>query len=469
METLLYRLDSAAWYARTDEYEKQFTKRDAYGDPYEMFTYDVVNDLIGLPRNFGAPEIAQSVGFKYSDGYQWADGFVPKDDEQERLVADMVHVLSKKMGAILEAPTGYGKTYLGSAIIQRIGQKACVITTKQDIMKDWRKALSEVLSIPESDVHMWHGDKEPGEDAQAVVALVQSVCKGYDRYPKEMYEQFGLVMVDEVHRMGADEFSKAMWHFPARYRVGLSATPYRRDGKEKVFHAHIGQVEVSTEVKTLPFKVILKQTGWQVPKVWQWNPEKKRKQFDFLNIPWDRAILAVKHLQDDPDRNDIIFQFCKSALKKGRNTVIFSDTVEHLTAIQLHLIANGIPEEKFGYYVGLQNPVYKLPQKEQPKNPDGTTTGYRELLRTEHATRPIVLATYKMCSEATNKPWWDTAVLATAKSDVVQIVGRILREYPGKPTPVVLDLIDGNHKVFATFAKKRRKWYESQNTEIVIR
>lgn len=458
-DTLLYRYDSAAWFARTDKLIDQFSKVDRFGEEYTLFIEDHENDLIGLPRRYGHPSIAQTKNVVYSDDYGWQDGFVPNDDEQERLVADSVHYLKQNFGMILEAPTGYGKTYLGSAIIQRLGQRPCVITTKQDIMKDWRKALSNVLCVPESDVQLWHGDKVPDESAHAVVALVQSVCKGYERYPEEMYDMFGIVLVDEVHRMGADEFSKAMWHFKAAYRLGLSATPYRKDGREGVFNAHIGNVEVSTEAKALKFKVIQARTGWKVPKVWNY----KTKKMSPLHIPWDRAIIGVKHLQDDVGRNRIIANFIRVALKRGRNTVIFSDTVDHLKCIRDFLDEEGVLDAKdFGFYVGLQSDVYKRPKKE-------TYKGYREDIRDKAATLPVCGATYKMASEATNKPWWDTAVLATSKADVVQIVGRIRREYPDKKMPVVLDLVDSNHEVFATFAKKRRKWYESEGAQIVLK
>jgi superfamily II DNA or RNA helicase len=456
---IVHRLDSAAWVARSEELIDRFTIVDRFGEEYEMFTENQWDDLLGLPRNLaGGTDIGN---FAYSDDNGWEDGFVPRDDEQERMVADAAYLFKTagKMGFIMEAPTGYGKTYLGAAVAQRLGQTVCVITTKQDIMKQWREALSNVLRIPEEEVYYWNGDTVPPPEATAVVALVQSVCKGPSRYPQEVYDRFGFVIVDEVHRMGADVFSQAMWHFPARYRMGLSATPYRKDGRENVFQAHIGDVLVSTEVKALNFKVIQARTGWEVPHIWNYQTKKKGP----LIIPWDRAIIGVKYLQEDVGRNQIIANFVRAALKKDRNIVIFSDTVDHLKFIREFLHDEGVlDEEDFGFYVGLQSDVYKRPKKEQYK-------GYREELREQAASKSVCGATYKMASEATNKPWWDTAVLATSKADVVQIVGRIRREYPDKKTPVVLDLVDSNHEVFATFAKKRRKWYESEGAEVVLR
>jgi superfamily II DNA or RNA helicase len=280
------------------------------------------------------------------------------------------------------------------------------------------------------------------------------------RYSKELYDSFGVVVVDEVQRMGADEFGKAMWYLPGRYRLGLSATPYRKDGRDEMFRAHIGEIEVWTEEQTLLPKVICVDTEWQVPEVWNYQTKEKGP----LIIPWDRAITAVKYLQEDYVRNQIICSFMRSALKKGRFTVILSDTVEHLQLIKYALVESGIEdnEENFGWYVGLTNAVYKRPKAEQYK-------GYREDIRERAKLAKIALATYKMTSEGTNVPWWDTEILATPKADVEQPVGRIRREWDGKYQPVVLDLCDYNHRVFATFAKKRREWYESIGAEIIHR
>ena len=65
-----------------------------------------------------------------------------------------------------------------------------------------------------------------------------------------------------------------------------------------------------------------------------------------------------------------------------------------------------------------------------------------------------------MASEATDLPWMDTCILATPRSDVVQIVGRVLRQYPNKKQPIVIDIIDDDSTILLNFARKRRKWYD---------
>lgn len=467
-------IGAAAQYAYEDSDDglnipENFTRKDKYGDEYKMFVENIPNKTFMVPRN-SAPYCDPDtwagiqIGLQFPEAmtYEWDDGFIPRDDEQRRMVDESVVKLGEQYygGHIMRAPTGYGKTYLGSAVIQKMGVRALVITTKDDILGDWKQALSKTLNIDEDKIGEWHGDVVPEPHHEVVVGLVQSVCKGYERYPRELYESFGMVVVDEVQRMGADKFGEAMWWLPARYRLGLSATPYRKDGRDEMFRAHIGEIEVWTEEQTLIPKVICVDTGWQVPEVWNYQTKTKGP----LIIPWDRAIIAVKHLQGDRTRNQIICRFMEAALKKGRITVILSDTVEHLQFIKDALIESGVEdtEENFGWYVGLANKVYTRPKKER-------YIGCREDIRERAKLAKIALATYKMTSEGTNVPWWDTEILATAKADVEQPVGRIRREWDGKQQPVVLDMCDYSHRVFAAFAKKRREWYDSIGAEIIHR
>ncbi len=469
-------LGAAAHYTYEDSEETldipgNFTRKDKYGDEYEMFMKNIPMHTLMVPRNsapyvdfdtFGSLEIGEDlVDGKY---YEWDDGFIPRDAEQTRMVDESAAILTSKHynGTIMQAPTGYGKTYLGSAVVQKLGMRALIITTKQDILGDWKQALSKTLNIDEDKIGEWHSDAPPPQDHhEVVVGLVQSICKGpSEKYDVDLYDSFGVVVIDEVQRMGADEFGKCMWYLPARYRLGLSATPYRKDGRDEMFRAHIGEIEVWTNEQTLIPKVICVDTEWKVPSVWNYQTKERGP----LIIPWDRAIIAVKHLQEDYERNQIICRFMRAALKKGRLTVILSDTVEHLQFIKEALVDSGIEdtEENFGWYVGLTNKVYTRPKEER-------YTGYREDIRERAKRAKIALATYKMTSEGTNVPWWDTEILATAKADVEQPVGRIRREWDGKHQPVVLDMCDYNHRVFATFAKKRREWYESIGAEIIHR
>lgn len=458
-------LHGGAGYPYDPKIAEDFTFTDRFDEEVQMYHHDVALDIIYVPRNC-TPIVTDeeqaenifgtSVGPR---GYDWDDGFIPRNSEQSRLVKESVKLLidgGVYGGHTIEAPTGFGKTWVGASIIQKMGVRACVITTKEDIMDDWKKALSSCLNIDPDQVGFWRGDQVPKKHHEVVVTLVQSACKGYPRYGYATYRDFGLVMVDEVHRMGAEKFSEAMWWFPAIYRVGLSATPYRKDGRDVVFHGHIGPTKVKTEMETMIPKVIMQNTGWVPPQVWNWEEQ----EMETLQVEPGRAIVAAKHLMKDDTRNQMIVNFVRAAYHKGRHIVIFGDTIEGLKKIQSLLVESGIEntEENMGWYTGLNSGLYDAKGKEGKK---------RQRERAKLA--KICHATYKMASEATDVPWWDTAVLTTPKADVVQIVGRIRREYPGKMTPVVFDLCDRRDMILNGFAIARLKWYKKIGAEIIMK
>jgi len=119
-----------------------------------------------------------------------------------------------------------------------------------------------------------------------------------------------------------------------------------------------------------------------------------------------------------------------------------------------------VPDEDIGYYVGTSA---------SDGSPYEGGLKARKVQREQAKAKAVVLATYQMASEATDVPWWDTCVLAIPRSDVVQIVGRIRREYPGKTQPVVLDIVDGDSPVYEAFARKRLAWYKSIGCELRIK
>ena len=119
-----------------------------------------------------------------------------------------------------------------------------------------------------------------------------------------------------------------------------------------------------------------------------------------------------------------------------------------------------MPDEDIGYYVGVTS---------GGASPYTGNLKERKRQRDQAKAKPVILATYAMASEATDIPWLDACVLATPRSDVVQIIGRIRREYPDKKQPVVLDLVDDDSRIFKAYWVKRYRWYKSLGCEIKVK
>jgi len=537
-------------------------------DEVDLF-WEETPDRIWIPRNcyLGKPKKAfdqRDIGSSIS----LSSTFESRNPEQDRLVEESVDLLNHQQSFITQAPTGFGKTVIGAEIIKRYGRRALVIITKADLRKQWFTTFKKILGLQPNKVGLIQGNTFNVAGKPIVVAMVQSLAK-FERYPPWVYQDFGLVVVDECvagdsrisllnggavsirqlhtmflegqrpgvvtynremetfewgqlenviakgakeciqsvfdggqelkttpeheflttggwveaqhltgqhrvlhfggmpvqlvaqeevgfedvydltipdthnfvanglvvhncHRMGADFFSQSMWRSSGLVRMGLSATPRRKDGKEFVFKAHIGPVRVKTEAITLIPKVLIRKYF--------------TKKLVHVYTGLGRTQKANKVLSHDTEYNKLITSFVSKAYQKKRCVVIMSEFRDHLNTLELMLRARGVKKQDIGYYVG----------------------GMSDKEADIGAGKPIVLATYQYTSEGTDYPWWDTLVMATPRSDVEQIIGRMLREYDGKPTPVILDLEAGPNKHYRMYAQNRRRMYTQKNWPVTV-
>jgi superfamily II DNA or RNA helicase len=254
----------------------------------------------------------------------------------------------------------------------------------------------------------------------------------------------GGILVHNCHRLGADHFIQAAKMFPAKYRLGLSATPERSDGRQQLFQAHIGPVMVKGNWVPMAPKILVKKTGWKVPLVPRRDEHGEWRRVPMEVIP-GRSTVVHQAMAKDPARNQEIVEYVRAAYAAGRRTLVLSTLIDdHLKPLFFLLTKAGIPGEDIGYYIGGMSSQ----QLEASKN------------------KRVVLATFKMTGEGTDVPIWDSLVLAVPLAKVKQAVGRVMRTLEGKAQPVVLDLVD-NHPTLQGFYYSRLKEYYSVNADIV--
>lgn len=429
---------AAAAFPYDERVAKNFWVHSSFDDtPLPLFrrvywkSPEGLQDVLLLPRTLApvGKEDRRSEGRLCS----FTSTFQPRDKEQSRIVTEASNLLSNEQSFIIEAPTGIGKTWMSMELIARVGRRTLVIVTKEDIKFQWIAAAKALLGLTDDEIGVIQGNKCQTQGKKLVIGMVQSLSK-MNRYPRSIFKGFGFLIVDECHRMGADKFSQAMWQQPAKLRMGLSATPYRKDGKDVVFHAHIGPVRVKSKAIPLTPQVIQLRSSWKLP----WVTWGGRHQ-PLPHTP-GRLGKVNQALAEDAHRNRCIAYWVKACLDKGRNPIVFSALKGgHLGLIEDELIKLGVKRNDIGWYVG----------------------GLKEEERYVAGRKPVVLATYSMASEATDLPWLDTCILTTPRADVVQIVGRILRQYPNKQQPLVLDIVDEDSSILNNFSRKRKNWYQS--------
>ena len=383
------------------------------------------------------------------DGYDFnfKSKFKPRDKEQSRIINETMALLDDGHNFLISAPTGCGKTWMAMDILARVGKKTLVVVTKDDIKDQWAEAAKQLLGLEwGKGIGIIQADKVAVVGQGIVIAFVQSIARE-DRYPASIFVDFGLVIWDECHRIGADFFSQSAYRVPAKLRLGFSATTERSDGKSEVLEAHIGPVMVTSELAPMKAKVIYKRSSWKVPMVHR-KVKTSSGTYAMKVIPLPhspgKCMHIVKLLAVDHPRNRMICNFIAAAYKKGRHILVQADTVEHIETFLAMIPTFGIPTSDIGWY----------------------KAGQSKVDRDKIKLKRVIVATYKMTSEATDIPRLDTLVMATPKADVRQIVGRILRTHPDKAEPVVFDIIDASSPVFNGYWNTRKKWYSGLEFEM---
>jgi superfamily II DNA or RNA helicase len=365
--------------------------------------------------------------------------------DQTSWFGETVAFLREGRSGVVVAGTGRGKTVCGYFAAYHLRRKTLVVTTKDDIYKQWIEGARAFLGLAEHEIGEIRQDKCQVVGTSFVVAMIHSLSRA-GKYPSWIGEGFGLVIFDECHRVPAEHFSVVASMFKAKLRLGLSATPERADGKELLVQAHIGPVRARADAQLVVPKVLRYSSGWQCPRRYVQMEDGtrviERLPHEAGQTTWIEKIMAA-----DPTRNHFIGELVAAAYHRHRKLVLFSTLHAHLESLHRVLHGLGIPGKDMGYYIG-------------------ASTKAERSARDRAKIKPIILTTYGMMGEGTDIPWLDCCVLAIPRSRVEQPVGRIRREYPDKLGTVVIDVVDTDSPVFAGYAAERMKWYRRIGAEI---
>ena len=327
-------------------------------------------------------------------------------------------------GGLLELPCAFGKTVLSLNIIARLKKKTIVIVNKEFLLNQWIERIAQFL--PTAKVGRIQGPEIDIEGKDIVLGMLQSISmKDYD---SKIFESFGLTIIDEVHHISSEVFSRALFKIVSKYMLGLSATMERKDGTTYVFKQFLGEVVFKGERDEGEHDVEVRAIEY-VSKDAEFN----KVECDFRGNP-KYSTMIVK-LCEYNDRSDFIVRVIKDLIKEqpGAQIMILAHNRSILTYLHDSIVQRGIATA--GYYVG----------------------GMKESALKETEDRQVVVATYAMAAEALDIKTLNTLVMVTPKTDIVQSVGRILREKHEKP--LVVDIVDG-HDVFKNQWAKRRRYYK---------
>jgi superfamily II DNA or RNA helicase len=354
--------------------------------------------------------------------------------ELRPLQADAVKGFTRQDMGLLQSPTGAGKTVMALSLIADRKQPALIVVHTKELLNQWVDRIGTFLGIQADEVGIIGNGKFQIGD-HITVAMVQTLHKRAD----EVVPHIGHLILDECHRAPAMQYVKAIEQFDCKYILGLTATPYRRDGLGQVIQWHIGPIAGRIN------KDALVHAGSLVQAEAVFIPTGHISHTD----PAEYYSKALSELTGDLDRN---MQIAETVHKHNGHgiTLILSDRREHCETIgDLLHHRHGI---KAAVLTG-QTPARVR----------------QEIIRQLQSGRcDYLVATGQLIGEGFDLPGISTLVLATPvkfSGRLVQYVGRALRPAPGKGKALILDLVD-DHGVFQAAARSREQVYKQQGIRV---
>jgi superfamily II DNA or RNA helicase len=345
---------------------------------------------------------------------------------QQKAVGD---ILKHDFG-VLNAATGSGKTTMALAVIAARRQPTLIIVHTKELMKQWVDRAVQFLGVEQDEIGIiGNGKNRIGE--KLTIGIVNSIYPIAD----EIKDKFGFVVVDEAHHCPSRTFTEAISAFDCRFMLGLSATPYRRDGLTKLIYWHLGdqvhavdKARLIQEGSIMKPEILTRRTGFV-------------SEYD-LTTEYSRGI---SELTRDPERNRLIVSDVANYIQDNAGPcLVLSDRKSHCEVLAEMLTVQGI---KTAILMG------------------NLSTGKRkevmEMIRAEGA--QAIVATGSLVGEGFDLPALSALFMATPlkfSGRVTQYVGRVLRPAPSKDRAVIFDYQDINEPVLMSAARSRMKVYQ---------
>tara|TARA_R100000152_G_C6771837_1_gene198465 strand:+ start:117 stop:1397 length:1281 start_codon:yes stop_codon:yes gene_type:complete len=298
--------------------------------------------------------------------------------------------------SIINAWVSWGKTFTGLAIAEKLGQKTLVITHTLSLRKQWEEEVNKVFGFQPGIV----GSGKFDISTPVVVGNIQTL---YRKVP-EIRREFGTIILDEMHHVSSPTFSRIVDKNCARYKIGLTGTLQRKDGKHVVFRDYFGD-----NVLKPP------KENFMTPKI---DILKLPIRFmDGSSIPWANR---VNELAYNPEYQNSVAMTASAYAARGHKVLVVSDRVDflktcaRLTGDDAVCVTGAIPHE------------------ERP-----------DIIKQIFEDKNILYGTQSIFSEGISLDILSCLILGTPVNNeplLTQLIGRIIRNYEGKKQPTVVDI-----------------------------
>jgi superfamily II DNA or RNA helicase len=322
---------------------------------------------------------------------------------------------------IINAWVSWGKTFTALAIANKLQQKTLIVTHTISLRSQWEKEVQKVFGITPGII----GSGRYEIDAPIVIGNVQTLY----RRMKDIENVFGTLILDEMHHVSSPTFTRIVDASKARYKIGLTGTMERKDGRHVIFRDYF-----NTNVYKPP------KENYLVPMI---NILKSGIRFpDGANTPWASRINAIAY---NWEYQNMIAVLSARYAALGHKVLVVSDRVDFLK--QCHRLVGDNSICVTG----------EIPHEQRPA-----------MIKQIFNDKDILFGTQSIFSEGLSLDCLSCLVLATPVNNeplLTQLIGRIIRIYEDKPQPIIVDIhLEG--KTARRQANARMGYYMKQGYEV---
>jgi superfamily II DNA or RNA helicase len=432
--SLLARIKHLVSLHNPEFHKRQKLRLSVYGAPRFVRCYEEDLTHLHLPRGVLGPleTVVREAGSRLDvEEARTLPGRVALrlDESLSPIQEAAVREVLRHDEGVLVAPPGSGKTRMACAVIAARSVPTLVLVHRKPLLDQWRLELQRCLGLSSKQIgQLGGGRKRRGRVVDlAMIQSLQSDAAG------EVFADYGLVVVDECHHLPAVSFDGIIRKAAARFVLGLTATPYRRDGLGELITMRCGairhRIAENVAADSMERRLVVHETGF--------DPE----------LGDDARIQDVyRELVEDEGRNRRICDDVREAVTDGRSCLVLTEWRDHLEHLA-EILLSGVPA------VVLHGGVKKKERLSRVAGLNDASPGDPVL----------VLATGALVGEGFDLPRLDTLVLAfpiSFRGKVIQYAGRILRSHPAKTAVTVHDYRDGPVPVLARMQARRQRTLE---------
>ena len=439
---LLNQIKQLAAFQNPEFYKRQNMRLSTFLTPRIISCSEILDNYLSIPRGclediyclLNEYEIKIDLKDERTAGKKAKFKFYGELDKEQKTACRKI--LKSEIG-ILVSPPGMGKTVMAIHAIAKRKTSTLVLVHRKPLMEQWRLQLASFMGINLKDIGQIGAGKNKSNGILDIGMIQSMERKGA---VDDRIIDYGFVIVDECHHVSAVSFERVLMQAKAKYVLGLTATPYRKDGHQPIIYMQCGPIRYQKKQKDVTTAIsryiaIPKMTEF----VCEWSVESN------IYDLWPK-------LMNDEKRNKMIVDDILSAVQGGRFPIVLTERRAHLNTLAEML------NDKIENLIVLHGGVKPARRKDL----------LSELSRISSDKRKVVLATGAYIGEGFDNPALDTLFITmpvSFKGKIVQYAGRLHRQYKNKTDVRIYDYVDIHMPVLWRMYEKRSKTYKDMGYE----